>query len=133
MVTVRSDQSHCGAHRGLHFWRSAPLRTTRIRPQPRSVWTLVDVAPGSRRSSMTSTAATPLPWQDHELQLVLDALDRLAASLTPAPMWAPSIGEYLGTAFTGWRTLSNTPDDDRIDPPGPGRGSPTWRHWKQPG
>lgn len=83
-------------------------------------WTLVDVAPGSRRSSMTSTAATPLPWQDHELQLVLDALDRLAAALTPAPLWAPTIGEYLGTAFTGWRTLSNTPDDDRIDPLVPG-------------
>jgi len=27
----------------------------------------------------------------------------------------PAIAEYLGTDFTGWRTLAETPGDDRID------------------
>ncbi len=57
-----------------------------------------------------------LPWQDGELGRVLAALDRLAGALTPAPIAAPTIAEYLGSDFTGWRTLSRTPNDDRIDP-----------------
>jgi Ser/Thr protein kinase RdoA (MazF antagonist) len=28
----------------------------------------------------------------------------------------PAVAEYLGTDFTGWRTLAGTPGDDRIDP-----------------
>jgi hypothetical protein len=56
-----------------------------------------------------------LPWRDGELDLVLAALDRLAEALTPAPAPVPTIAEYLGTDLTGWRTLSGTPDDDRID------------------
>lgn len=57
-----------------------------------------------------------LPWQDGEVDLVLAALDRLTEALTPAPTTVPAIAEYLGTDFTGWRTLSRTPGDDRIDP-----------------
>jgi aminoglycoside phosphotransferase (APT) family kinase protein len=59
-----------------------------------------------------------LPWRDGELDVVLAALGRLAGALTPAPAPAtvPAIAEYLGTDFTGWRTLSGTPGDDRIDP-----------------
>jgi aminoglycoside phosphotransferase (APT) family kinase protein len=57
-----------------------------------------------------------LPWRDDELDLVLAALDRLTAALTPAPVTAPAVTEYLGADFTGWRTLSRTPADDRIDP-----------------
>ena len=57
-----------------------------------------------------------LPWRDGELGLVLAALDRLAESLTPAPAAVPSMAEYLGAEFTGWRTLSGNPGDDRIDP-----------------
>ena len=57
-----------------------------------------------------------LPWRDFELDLVLAALHRLAEALTPAPATAPAIAEQLGTDFTGWRTLSGTPGDDRIDP-----------------
>jgi aminoglycoside phosphotransferase (APT) family kinase protein len=56
-----------------------------------------------------------LPWQDGELDLVLAALDSLASALTPAPVTVPDAGEYLGTDFTGWRTLAQT-GDDRIDP-----------------
>jgi aminoglycoside phosphotransferase (APT) family kinase protein len=56
-----------------------------------------------------------LPWQDGQLDLVLAALDRLAEVLTPAPATVPAIAQYLGTDFTGWRTLART-GDDRIDP-----------------
>jgi aminoglycoside phosphotransferase (APT) family kinase protein len=61
-----------------------------------------------------------MPWRDHELGLVLAALDQLAEALTPAPAavlpTAPAIAEYLGAAFSGWRTLARTPGDDRLDP-----------------
>jgi aminoglycoside phosphotransferase (APT) family kinase protein len=57
-----------------------------------------------------------LPWQDGELDAVLAALDQVAAALTPSPVTVPAITEYLGTDFTGWRTLSRSPGDDRIDP-----------------
>ncbi|MGH3254965.1 MAG: aminoglycoside phosphotransferase family protein [Streptosporangiaceae bacterium] len=61
-----------------------------------------------------------VPWQDHELDLVLTALDRLAEALTPAPATgtstAPAVTEYLGGDFSGWRTLARAPLDDRLDP-----------------
>jgi aminoglycoside phosphotransferase (APT) family kinase protein len=57
-----------------------------------------------------------LPWRDGELDLVLAVLDRLAEALTPAPAGVPAIAAYLGTDFSGWRTLSGTPGDSRIDP-----------------
>jgi len=61
-----------------------------------------------------------VPWRDHELGLVLAALDRLAEALTPAPATvtstAPAIAKYLGADFTGWRTLARGPGDDRLDP-----------------
>ncbi|MGH3251312.1 MAG: hypothetical protein ACRDOI_34605, partial [Trebonia sp.] len=57
-----------------------------------------------------------LPWQDSQLDLVLAALGQLAGALTPAPLAVPAIGQYLGADFTGWRTLSGKPGDDRIDP-----------------
>jgi aminoglycoside phosphotransferase (APT) family kinase protein len=58
-----------------------------------------------------------LPWQDGELDGVLTAVDQLAGALTPAPTaTVPAVAEYLGDDFAGWRTLSRTPGDDRIDP-----------------
>lgn len=57
-----------------------------------------------------------LPWQDEQLDLVLASLGQLAEALTPAPVQVPGIGQYLGADFTGWRTLSRRPGDDRIDP-----------------
>lgn len=54
------------------------------------------------------------PWADGELTRVLAAVDALADALTPAPLATPGI-EALGEEFTGWRTLAQTPDDDRLD------------------
>jgi aminoglycoside phosphotransferase (APT) family kinase protein len=56
-----------------------------------------------------------LPWRDDEVGQVLDALDRLADTLTPAPITAPAIGRYLSANFTGWRTLAQAPGDERLD------------------
>jgi aminoglycoside phosphotransferase (APT) family kinase protein len=56
-----------------------------------------------------------LPWQDGELGAVLATLDKVTAALTPSPLTAPAITEYLGTDFTGWRALSLRQGDDRID------------------
>lgn len=57
-----------------------------------------------------------LSWRDDQLSLVLASLDHLAAILTPSPIAVPGIEEYLGAAFTGWRTLAIGPAEDRIDP-----------------
>jgi Ser/Thr protein kinase RdoA (MazF antagonist) len=57
-----------------------------------------------------------LPWRDAQFDLVLTALGELAEALTPAPVEVPGIAQYLGNAFTGWRVLSRSPGDDRIDP-----------------
>ena len=57
-----------------------------------------------------------LPWEDGQVGQVLGALDRLADVLTPAPITAPAIGQYLGADFTGWRILAQTPSDERLDP-----------------
>ena len=57
-----------------------------------------------------------LPWQGEQLDLVLAAVGRMAQALTPAPVDAPGIEQYLGADFTGWRTLASGPADDRVDP-----------------
>ena len=61
-----------------------------------------------------------VPWRDHELDLVLAALDRLAEALTPVPATvtstAPAVADYLGADFSGWRTLARAPRDNRLDP-----------------
>lgn len=57
-----------------------------------------------------------LPWQDDQLGQVLETLARLAGVLTPAPVAAPGIGEYLSADFTGWRTLAVGKADERLDP-----------------
>jgi hypothetical protein len=62
-----------------------------------------------------------LPWEDGQVGQILGALDRLAGVLTPAPITATAIGQYLGTDFTGWRILAQTPGDERLDPWSRGR------------
>ncbi|WP_049562407.1 phosphotransferase [Nonomuraea sp. SBT364] len=46
-----------------------------------------------------------MPWQRDELDLVLAAVDRMSAALTPSPIDVPTIEELMGESFQGWRTL----------------------------
>lgn len=55
-----------------------------------------------------------LPWQAADLGQVLTALDRLAEALTPAPAGVPTVGATLGDAFTGWRSLAQSPPADGL-------------------
>jgi aminoglycoside phosphotransferase (APT) family kinase protein len=61
-----------------------------------------------------------VPWHEDELDMVLTALDQLTDALTPAPVasTAPAIADSLAAAFSGWRTLAQTPgrNDHRLDP-----------------
>jgi aminoglycoside phosphotransferase (APT) family kinase protein len=57
-----------------------------------------------------------LPWEDREIGQVLDAIDRLADALTPAPVTAPGVGQYFRDDFSGWRILARAPGDGRLDP-----------------
>ncbi|MEV0592074.1 aminoglycoside phosphotransferase family protein [Nonomuraea cavernae] len=56
-----------------------------------------------------------LPWRRDELDLVLGAVERMSAALTPAPIVAPPIGERYAVAFRGWRDLL-TEDTTGLDP-----------------
>jgi Ser/Thr protein kinase RdoA (MazF antagonist) len=56
-----------------------------------------------------------LPWNSGDLGRVLAALDRLAEALTPAPAGVPTVGTTLGDAFTGWRSLAQSPPADGLD------------------
>jgi aminoglycoside phosphotransferase (APT) family kinase protein len=55
------------------------------------------------------------PWRADELARVLDALERLAATLTPSPVAAPSAEETLGGQFRGWRLLAAARDAGEDD------------------
>jgi aminoglycoside phosphotransferase (APT) family kinase protein len=55
------------------------------------------------------------PWNSPDLRLVLAALDQLARALTPAPIPVPAIGDLFASAFTGWRTLAQSPQQDSLD------------------
>jgi aminoglycoside phosphotransferase (APT) family kinase protein len=57
-----------------------------------------------------------LPWEDGQVSQVLGAIGGLADVLTPAPITAPGVGQYLGADFSGWRILAQAPGDDRLDP-----------------
>jgi aminoglycoside phosphotransferase (APT) family kinase protein len=56
-----------------------------------------------------------LPWRRDELDRVLDAVDRMSAALTPAPIDAPPISKVFGLEFQGWRRLLKE-DTDGLDP-----------------
>jgi Phosphotransferase enzyme family len=55
------------------------------------------------------------PWQPDELTAVLDLLEALAASLTPAPSGFRSLWDEVGEMFTAWSRLRVSPPDD-LDP-----------------
>lgn len=46
-----------------------------------------------------------VPWDRAELDRVLDAVDALSRTLTPAPIDAPPVTLRDASMFTGWRTL----------------------------
>ena len=48
-----------------------------------------------------SGQASDLPWRPGELQRVLGAVPDLTATLSPAPVAAPSIATRLGEGFSG--------------------------------
>src|SRR5262249_48936339 len=47
-----------------------------------------------------------VPWTRADLDRVLDAVARLHAALTPAPVAAPAIGDRLGPPVRHWRDLT---------------------------
>jgi aminoglycoside phosphotransferase (APT) family kinase protein len=47
-----------------------------------------------------------LPWQPGELGQVMAAIDRLAMTLTPAPVPAPTVAKRHARMFRGWRELA---------------------------
>ncbi|GAT70573.1 aminoglycoside phosphotransferase [Planomonospora sphaerica] len=55
------------------------------------------------------------PWRADELARVLDALDRLAAALTPSPIPAPPAQERLDGQLRGWRLLAEARDAGEDD------------------
>jgi aminoglycoside phosphotransferase (APT) family kinase protein len=55
------------------------------------------------------------PWRPGDVERVLAALDHLAEVLTPAPIPVPAVGELYADAFTGWRTLAQSPRQDGLD------------------
>lgn len=55
------------------------------------------------------------PWRPDELDLVLAAVRRMGAELTPSPIDAPSVAERLGDSFRGWRRLLGE-DTSGLDP-----------------
>ncbi|MFC5815664.1 phosphotransferase [Nonomuraea harbinensis] len=55
------------------------------------------------------------PWRRDELDLVLAAVRRMGAELTPSPIDAPPIAERFGDAFRGWRRLLGE-DTAGLDP-----------------
>ncbi|MFI7343295.1 phosphotransferase family protein [Streptomyces sp. NPDC050085] len=52
-----------------------------------------------------------VPWNQGELTRVLDAVEELARTLTPAPLAAPRASEALARTFDGWRRLG---EGDRL-------------------
>ena len=60
-----------------------------------------------------------LPWNSGDLGRVLAALDRLAEALTPRRPRAHG-RHHAGDAFTGWRSLAQSPPADGLDRVGAG-------------
>ena len=115
--TPRLHRREAGILRGLDpLIRSGRLPAPRLRATARhGSWfaLILDDIDGRRPA---------LPWEDDQAGQVLDAIRQLAAVLTPAPVAAPPIGQYLGADFTGWRTLARAPgltSGQRPNPPGP--------------
>jgi len=55
------------------------------------------------------------PWSSGDIGRVVAALDRLAETLTPAPIRVPAVGDLYASAFTGWRALARSSRPDGLD------------------
>jgi aminoglycoside phosphotransferase (APT) family kinase protein len=64
-----------------------------------------------------------IPWREDQLARVLDALTDLSRLLSPSPVEAPSVADYLGDEFTGWRSLHSA---ERGGEPAAGATVETW-------
>ncbi|MCX5183430.1 phosphotransferase [Streptomyces sp. NBC_00268] len=53
-----------------------------------------------------------VPWREGEFRRVLDAVEELSRTLTPAPFDAPPAAESLAHAFQGWRQLVDAGDTE---------------------
>lgn len=56
-----------------------------------------------------------MPWRREELDRVLEAVDKMSALLTPAPIEAPTLEEVHRESFQGWRRLLHE-DTTGLDP-----------------
>jgi aminoglycoside phosphotransferase (APT) family kinase protein len=61
-------------------------------------------------------AAPALPWQPSQIRQVMAAIGRLAGTLTPAPVPAPTVAQRHGRMFRGWRELAAATDITGLDP-----------------
>ncbi|MEV1022513.1 aminoglycoside phosphotransferase family protein [Streptomyces sp. NPDC050264] len=62
-------------------------------------------------------AQPQVPWVEAELGRVLDAVERLARTLTPAPLPAARVGDAFAENFGGWRRLM---EEGRVESAGLG-------------
>ncbi|MCX4593199.1 phosphotransferase [Streptomyces sp. NBC_01549] len=53
-----------------------------------------------------------VPWREGEFRRVLDAVEELSRTLTPAPFDAPPAAQSLAHAFQGWRQLVDSGDTE---------------------
>jgi aminoglycoside phosphotransferase len=117
-VSAEANPDTPGLHRqeGRILAGLAPLIASRGLPVPRLHGT-VDRPPWIALILQDVAGRQPaVPWLATELQQVVDALDRLADALTPAPVTVPPLSERLGAEFTGWRTLAGSGGGDHLDP-----------------
>jgi aminoglycoside phosphotransferase (APT) family kinase protein len=77
-----------------------------IAPSPRLLWAYDQGGWVALAFEDIQGRLPTLPWQPGELQRVLEVVAELAATLTPAPVAAPSVATRLGEAFSGWRRLA---------------------------
>lgn len=53
-----------------------------------------------------------VPWREDEFSRVLDAVEELSRTLTPAPFDAPPAAESLAHSFRGWQQLIDSGDTE---------------------
>jgi hypothetical protein len=78
-------------------------------PVPRLLWTHDDGTWVVLLFEHVDATNPAQPWQDHDLDLALEALAGLHALTTPAPAAAPDVVDAFADDFTGWRRLAAAP------------------------